>query len=258
MSMSKNYSTIILAIIITSAIALLAPVTAKAQDEAAKAKAQIANDQENFYGDRLGILVNMKAQKIIPNPPPKTVDVCIPGGTTMVVIGQQKKDNTIMVILNSTETDCYNSGGGKQELDTKTAFIVNLDDLRNSGFTRTGITYGTLVVPFKYQLTGDKDFTGSATLGGYVGFRYETRKWIGITLTPILFVGASSNSVQNSSKSSTDNIMGFSYGGGLIGTIKSSFQVGIVIGADIVGNSVNYQYNGKPWIALEIGFSFLQ
>lgn len=211
------------------------------------ASAQIENDRENYYGDRIQTAVDMKATG------PGGAEVCIPARTGMVVVGQD--DKGLYAKLGSKGIkDCKS----KADLSDSTAYVIAFDDLRRSGTTRTGATYGMLVVPFKYQTSGKKDFTGSASVGGYLGYRFETLRNLGMTATPILFMGASNVAVPNSATSTSDNVMGFSYGLGLVGTFKNAFQAGVVVGWDRVGNGVGYQYNGKPWVALEIGFAFLQ
>jgi hypothetical protein len=215
----------------------------------ADANAQLANDTDNFYGDSLRPSVNIQAKLKI-----EQTDVCIPGGTRLMVIGQSALSLFVKVKLGDNRKEC----DGVNELSERVAYEVTKSDVRESGTTRTGITYGALVVPFKYQTSGAKDFVGSAAVGGYAGYRFEDLRKLGITATPIAFMGASNISVPAGSTSTSENVMGFSYGVGLIGTFKGSFQTGIVIGWDRVGKNIGYQYNGKPWIALEIGYAFLQ
>jgi hypothetical protein len=84
--------------------------------------------------------------------------------------------------------------------------------------------------------------------------------YLGVGITPILFVGASNISVPSTGsngQSSSQNLFGVSYGTGLVWSLKHSFQIGLVGGADRVSSTAKYQYNSKPWVALEIGFSFL-
>jgi hypothetical protein len=216
---------------------------------ASTAQAQLNNDQENFYGDRLRLSVDAKARLT-----EGSTEVCIPGGTSMVVVGQ--KDGALFVKLEvePNKKGCNDTG----TLSPTSSYTITREAIDRSGTTRTGITYGTLMIPFKYHTTGAKDFTGSATVGGYSGYRVEWLRRIGVTATPIAFMGASNISVAAPGGTGTDNVMGFSYGIGLIGTFKGSFQTGVVLGWDRVGKSAGYQYNGKPWIALEIGYAFLQ
>jgi hypothetical protein len=167
----------------------------------------------------------------------------------MTVLGSEIISNAVSLVvkLDSGTKDC----DGKA-IDTDIAYVIRKDDLENRGLARTGMTYGALVVPYKYHLTGQRDFTGGASLGGYLGYRLETTKYVGFTLTPVAFLGGSNISV------GAQNLAGLSYGLGLIGTFKGTFQAGAVIGWDQVGKSAGYQYNGKPWLAVEIGYSFAQ
>jgi len=218
--------------------------------------AQIANDLNNYLGDRIRFAVRIQA-KLKKDP---KIEVCVPPLTRMTVLGSQDesgKKSLIVKIADGTEA-CDSKG--KSPLATEEAYLVTNDDLTESGLARTGAAYGALAVPFKYQLTGNKDYTANAMLGGYLGYRFETANHIGYTLTPVGFMGASTISVptNNGGQATDQNLSGFSYGFGLIGTFKGAFQAGVVLGWDRVGKTAGYQYNGKPWLAVEIGYSFLQ
>jgi hypothetical protein len=138
------------------------------------------------------------------------------------------------------------------------SYTIEKTDFDVSAFAMRGVTYGALVIPFKYQLTGDKQFAGGASLGGYLGYRLDFLNKLGITATPIAFMGASNISAKGVSEADTKSLMGFSYGVGLVGTFQRSFQAGVVVGWDRVGKNEGYQYNGKPWLALQFGYAFLQ
>ena len=236
--------------------------------------AQVANDQGNYLGDRIRFLVDIPvitADTLAANTPganapavnapganapvvnapavnaPATKN--LPVGTELQVIYQ---DSTYLFVkIKTNATVCTN-----KTFNCNITYAIKLTDAEKSGMARTGFTYGALVVPFKYQLSGDKAFTGSATLGGYVGYRFMTIHELAITATPIAFAGASNISV--SGTSGTSNAMGFSWGIGVVVTLKGAFQLGGVIGCDSVNSSANYEYNNRPWAAFEIGYSFLQ
>ncbi len=145
-----------------------------------------------------------------------------------------------------------------QQLYVGTYFDVRDDGLANA--RRSGWEYGALVIPFKLQLSQGKALSGSASLGPYLGFRipfFDT----GVVMSPVLFAGASTVAVPTTStggQTSTQNLAGLSYGGGLVFSVKDNFHVGIILGADHVDSSANYTYNNKPWISFEIGYSFAQ
>jgi hypothetical protein len=76
-----------------------------------------------------------------------------------------------------------------------------------------------------------------------------------LAVTGAIFAGASNIAVTKDN--STQQLAGFSYGVGLLGVVKGGFQLGAVVGFDSVGNK-DFQYNNDPWIAVELGYSFLQ
>ena len=142
-----------------------------------------------------------------------------------------------------------------------TQVFVNAQDLENTSL-RQGWDFGTLVVPFKFQMSDKSIVTGSATLGGYVGYNIGLNM-PGFRLSPVAFVGVSDVTLPQSSgsgsggssKSSSDTTAGLSYGVGLMGTIKDKFNISLVFGADHV-SSKNYQYQDKPWVSFALGYSF--
>lgn len=216
--------------------------------------AQIANDLNNYLGDRIRFAVRIQAKL----KKDTSKEVCVPPLTRLTVLGSHEENGKKSLIVKIA--DGTNDCDSKTKLETEEAYLVKSDDLAESGLARTGAAYGALAVPFKYQLTGNKDFSGNAMLGGYLGYRFETANHIGYTLTPVGFMGASTISVptNNGGQATDQNLSGFSYGIGLIGTFKGAFQAGVVLGWDRVGKSAGYQYNGKPWLAVELGYSFLQ
>jgi hypothetical protein len=133
---------------------------------------------------------------------------------------------------------------------------ISTDDMKNVGY-RAGFDYGALIVPFKMQLAGGKAFTGSASVGGYVGYQNPIAN-LGVNVSPIVFGGASniSTSKTNGSGTSSQTVAGLSYGVGLLFDIKDSFQAGFVLGFDHVSSAQKYQFNDKPWVSFEIGYSF--
>jgi hypothetical protein len=143
-----------------------------------------------------------------------------------------------------------------QILDPGTiAYISNASLARVS--SRGGYDYGALIVPFKAQLSGKKSFSGSAAIGGYLGYRLPLRD-LGLVFSPIVFAGASniSTSATSGGTTTSQTVAGLSYGFGVLTRVKDSFQVGLIVGWDHVDSAQPYQYNNKPWLSFEIGYSF--
>lgn len=143
---------------------------------------------------------------------------------------------------------------------------VTLDQVAASPPNRYGLTYGALVVPFKYHMNGKRELTSNASLGPYLGYRTDLGGR-GFGLTFIGFLGAGSTSVTTSSStqsgvtgttgSGSQSLFSFSYGVGAVATIKGAFQAGLVLGWDHVDKGANYPYNDKSWLAVEVGYAFL-
>jgi hypothetical protein len=123
---------------------------------------------------------------------------------------------------------------------------------------RTGLSYGTLLIPFKYHLGGDKSFSGSSSLGGYLGWRFDQTSSMGLSTKVVGFLGAANVPVTEviDGQSKTQQMTGLTYGIGVLGEVKNSFQLGVVVGADRVSKSANYVNDGKPWLAVSLGFGF--
>jgi hypothetical protein len=139
----------------------------------------------------------------------------------------------------------------------KTVLNITKDQLDRVPPDRLGPSYGALVVPYKYHFNGSKEFSGNSTIGSYLGLRIG-KESLGFAFQPIGFVGAAVIPVTQSGTNSTQTFAGFTYGGGFLFDIKDAFHAGIVLGFDQVSPSANYKDNGKPWIAIEIGYAFSQ
>ena len=134
--------------------------------------------------------------------------------------------------------------------------------------TIQGFVSGVLAVPFKYHVS-DRALTAGSTVGGYVGYRTSVANQFAIT--PVLAGGlalistvpaqvASSSQAPATQSSATQTSAGVSVATGFIGSVTSSSskgaQYGILVGVDWLGKNAKYAYEGKPWVAFEIGYNF--
>jgi hypothetical protein len=217
------------------------------------------SDKTNYQGDRIEFKIVVPVTVIDTSKMPfATSDGCAPAKTEFKGIGKIEitKDNKTAVVnlfrVLKVENDCP-TGTAK----IKDGDVVAIDATLLAALSpkRLGVTYGTLLVPYKYQYQGDKDFSPAAAIGGYLGYRHETDV---MTVQYIGFVGATSVSVNQTVDNvpKTQNMTGISYGVGLLGTVKDSFQLGLIVGADKVNTSAKYRNNGKLWVAVSLGFEF--
>jgi hypothetical protein len=218
-----------------------------------------ANDEVNYLGDKLSFTVNVRG-KVDTKGDGNTTDVCIPASTSLR--GLSKLDTAAngtglqvrLANVFGTVKDCDDD---RKTVPGNTVINLSADEVKRSKPTRYGLTYGGLVVPFKYHLTGEKEFRPGGTVAPYLGYRFD-RNYLGFSFKLVGFLGGAGVTVDQEvdGEKKSQTLAGISYGLGLIGTVKEEFQMGIVVGADRVSKSANYAQNGKTWIALSLGFAF--
>ena len=209
------------------------------------------NDETKYQGDKLSFPVNVHGKYKDNNN-----EICIPAKTPLRGLSDLTKDDGLTVRLDKVYGSYKDCNDDKTEIKNIPIQLTE-EVVTKNGPNRYGITYGGLVVPFKYHPSGSKEFKGGSTVAPYLGYRFDRNDW-GLGLKLVGFLGGSIVSIEQdvNGETKTQNLAGFSYGVGIIGTIKGEFQMGVVFGVDQVSESANYKDNGKVWIAVGIGFSF--
>jgi len=126
---------------------------------------------------------------------------------------------------------------------------------------------GTLVVPIKMRpKQGDVpfDFTTDFTLGSSFGYSFRMSHYQPNYLSIVGVFGVTSVGVDSTTTKGTitqpnTKLSAITPGIGVIAEI-SNFQIGAVVGWDIVGGVTgeNWIYNGKTWFSFGIGYQFLR
>jgi hypothetical protein len=149
-------------------------------------------------------------------------------------------------------------------------YTIAKSKVLNASATIQGFVSGVLAVPFKFHLS-DHSTTAGSTIGGYVGYRTSVAN--AFTVTPVIagglaLISTSAAQVTTSTSSTTttptpvggQTSAGFSVATGFIGSVTSAAskgaQFGVLVGIDWLGKKSNYAYDGKPWVAFEIGYNF--
>ena len=147
-------------------------------------------------------------------------------------------------------------------------YTIAKSKVLNASATIQGFVSGVLAVPFKFHLS-DHSTTAGSTIGGYVGYRTSVAN--AFTVTPVVagglaLISTSPAQATTSTTSTTPTSVGgqtsagFSVATGFIGSVTSAAskgaQFGVLVGMDWLGKKSNYAYDGKPWIAFEIGYNF--
>jgi hypothetical protein len=237
-------------------------VTAKVQAQTEVKYAEPKSDIQNFLGDRItySTTLHVKSVKLGKNGTGMTGDVCVlPNadlrgiGAARIKVGDDEVPRVLFkVIWNPSDSKCEGEVAA-----VNSVVALDPDMLTAVPPNRRGWAYGTLLVPYKYQMKGDRTLAGSASLGGYIGYRNTL---LGTSTQPIFFAGATKVDVPTTidGKATSEQLAGLSYGVGLLTNFKQAFQVGLVIGVDRVSKSANYVNNGKPWISFSLGYAFEQ
>lgn len=139
-----------------------------------------------------------------------------------------------------------------------------------SGATRYGYAYGLLTMPYKYYPSA-KSFESGAPIGGYMGWRMGQAA-SGFTLALALTLGSVKADTVDPKQLDVDgkpkvtgstNVSALSYAAGFVFDVAKDpkakpFKAGFFVGKDFVNNdpSVQYRFNRKTWIAVQIGYDF--
>ena len=152
---------------------------------------------------------------------------------------------------------------------TDIAYNFTTADLDGVYTQRMGITYGALLIPYKFYFS-DKSFKSNPSTVGFVGYEGYIP---GLSLAGVVALGpglATTNSNTNSgnnSSSSSSNQTNQSTGSsgtyvtytaalGAIATFGGSVKAGLLFGRDWQGSGSGFKYENKTWMALSIGTSF--
>ena len=142
--------------------------------------------------------------------------------------------------------------------NTYTAYQVDREYFKSIPWKRTGVTFGALVVPFKFRLGSAKELVSSATIAPFVGFRTGYVPF-GVELTPVVAAGLSVVPVTNTSTSSTESKAAYTFAAGFRATSAKNeqFNAGLLFGRDFLNKSdrLNDPNVTKPWISFYLGYS---
>ena len=229
------------------------------------AQGSIPGDNSNFSGDHLRVQThtfNFMESSDNPNPPPK----CAPAQsgfsirrattTTYTVrfydVGEIEKDV-------SKQSDLDKSCLSKRLVSKDTSYTIAKEELNKYDFKRSGVTFGGLVIPFKFRLGGDKAVTSSSTIAPYLGFTSRYLQFFGLSLDPVITAGVAMVPVANPATGTPESKSAFSYGAGFVLTSSKNeqFHAGLIIGKDVLSTSDRAKDPNvnKAWISFYVGAS---
>lgn len=138
-------------------------------------------------------------------------------------------------------------------------YVINRTEWDKLDAKVTGLTFGTLVVPFKFRLGAEKKLVSSATIAPYMGWRWSRAQFYGLDIRPIVSAGLGIVPVTDAATNKTETKAAFSTAIGLtLHTVKDAgFTAGVVFGKDFLGKgdkgtdpSVD-----KMWLSVWVGLA---
>lgn len=206
------------------------------------------SDNNKYDGDILKLLVDVPNFKKVGDP--KASNIIAPKGTEITVT---KDDGTTLSVRVKSLSDTKEV----QFINENTQYLIDKADLQQYSFKRKGITFGGLIVPFKFYLGSDKKITSSSTVAPYIG--YSNSSFYGLTMTPIVSAGLGLVPITNSTTKSTETKAALSTAIGLVVTSSKSesFNAGVLIGKDFLGeiDRKNDPSVGKLWMSFYVGYA---
>jgi hypothetical protein len=187
--------------------------------------------------------------------------VCLARGTR-ISVWEDNNDlaRAVININDPTAKNCSHTAT-VQNNDTDTYYVATREIANNINWWH--LVGGVLLVPFKYYIGGDRSFTGSATVAGYLGWQTHLSQ-SGDEFTLAVFAGQSTISVPvkdktQSSGANTNNVSGAAFGIGVFTSLEAnpSIQYGFVLGRDYVSDNAHWINNHRGWISVQLGYSFL-
>ncbi len=130
--------------------------------------------------------------------------------------------------------------------DNGELYVVEEKDLLLYPYQRTGLAWGALTVPYKYNLT-TKQINADASVGPFIGWVFEHNAFA------ITWLGSFGFTPPSSQQANQGTQTAYHWAVGMLFTAKkrTGFQAGLVYGQDQQGQTSN-----QPWVALALGYSF--
>ena len=232
------------------------------------------SDEDRFSGDHIQLRTQVDSFEVIPETSPDNDGMkCAPKNARLSVTTEDDQwllvrflelpkngwdcylHQHICVRSKETITDC----DSKSLVNTYTQYKIKKSVLKQVGYTRTGVTFGGLVVPFKFRFGTNKTLSASPAVAPYVGFRTGWFQSYGVTFTPVVAAGLSLVPVTNADTSATSTKTALTVAGGLRFTSSKSdaFSAGLLIGYDFINKSDREGDKSltKPWLSFYVGAS---
>jgi hypothetical protein len=215
------------------------------------------SDNQKLDGDTFWARVDIPGFKNLSDPN-DTTEYNAPQNCKLTVYKDDGKTLSVRFTKLKTKSD------GSLISDIKNPIVLNKQyTIERNTFLRydcghSGVTFGGLVVPFKFYLSGDNKIAASSTVAPYIGYsNYSTVP--GLIVTPIFSAGLGLVSVANPTSNATETKPAFSTALGFkVTSIKNqNFNAGILVGKDFLSKADrdNDPVVSKLWLSFYVGYT---
>ncbi len=224
----------------------------------------LPSDENKLVGDHVRLLTNIGGFKPFPT---GSGEFCAPAGSRLAVSDEDGTTLYVRFLSITNEDDTFLGASFKEALkqcppamrvNDFTAYKLARTSLQHLDYRRSGISFGGLVVPFKFRLGSSKELVSSASIAPYVGFRTASFAF-GLSFTPVLAAGLSLVPVADPSTNSTSSKSAYTLAIGfrLASSKNENFNAGFLIGKDYLSaadRALDPSVTEK-WISIYLGYS---
>lgn len=233
----------------------------------ADAAPNIPSDQDKLIGDHLQLRTNVSGYTVV-GATSGSPSYCAPLGSR-IEIGNETNDDVFVrfltitdesdVGLNAVDKAALSACPKEQRVNAYTSYKLPKTTVAQNEFKRTGVTFGGLVVPFKFRLGKPKELVSSSTVAPFVGFRTGWLQGWGLTFTPVVAAGLSLVPVADSTSNTTSTKSAYTiaFGVRLTSSKNEAFSAGLLYGRDFF-NKADRDLDpsvAKPWVSFYLGYS---
>lgn len=221
-------------------------------------KAGYASDNDRFDGDKLTLRTRVIGFTEAEGGSP--TEFCAPSASELKIT--REVGDALVLRFTHVGKDSEKQCGTSTAVETYIAYRITKSRLtQNTDFKRTGVSFGALIVPFKFR-TGDKEIVSSATVAPYLGWRTGWGSSFGVSFTPLFSAGLGLVPVTNPDSGRTETKSAFSISTGIVmGSSKNdAFQAGFLVGRDFLGRTDAALDPGskKIWLSFYVGYTLSQ
>jgi len=163
------------------------------------------------------------------------------------------------------------------ESNNRETFYVLKGAKHRFSYSYQSLDWGILSLPIKLRFGFNDegthipfDISKDISVAPYLGYsfynrkKYERQKFNSLSVSVGAFAGPGFVTIHKTNSKNSEfgddplEVLSFTTGIGVVGAVNT-FQMGLFLGADWVGRNDNlqWQYQGKPWLSLSIGYKFL-